>query len=263
MLLADIGVNLTDKRFNQDRAEVLQRARDAGVTLQVLTGTSVASSAAALQLAETEPDLFCTAGIHPHQASEFSATSLKDLRQLASHSKVRAIGETGLDFNRDFSPRPQQERAFSEQLTLAAELQLPAFLHQRDAHQRFLPIIREARDHLCDLVVHCFTGSREELFDYLDLDCHIGITGWICDERRGLELQRLAANIPADRLLIETDAPWLLPRNMDHKPAVSGRNEPALLSWVVRQLARSTGHSEQSIAQQSRDNAYRFFRITG
>lgn len=261
MLLADIGVNLADKRFNQDRSEVLQRAREAGVAMQVLTGTSVSSSAAALQLAETEPDLFCTAGIHPHQASEFSASSLKDLRELASHGKVRAIGETGLDFNRDFSPRPQQENAFIEQLALAAELQLPAFLHQRDAHQRFLPIVREARDQLCDLVVHCFTGSREELFDYLDLDCHIGITGWICDERRGMELQRLACNIPADRLLIETDAPWLLPRNMDHKPHVSGRNEPALLPWVVRQLAQSTGRTEQSIGQQSWDNANRFFRI--
>ncbi|MCC1497186.1 TatD family hydrolase [Alcanivorax sp. 1008] len=262
MLLADIGVNLTDKRFSQDRSEVLQRAREAGVVLQVLTGTSVPSSAAALQLAETEPDLFCTAGIHPHQASEFSASSLKDLRQLASHSKVRAIGETGLDFNRDFSPRPQQENAFIEQLALAAELQLPAFLHQRDAHHRFLPIVREARDQLCDLVVHCFTGSREELFDYLDLDCHIGITGWICDERRGMELQRLAGNIPADRLLIETDAPWLLPRNMDHKPPVSGRNEPALLPWIVRQLAQSTGRTEQSIGQQSWQNAKRFFRIS-
>lgn len=263
MLLADIGVNLADKRFDQDRTEVLRRAREAGVALQVLTGTSVASSAAALQLAQSEADLFCTAGIHPHQASEFSASSLKDLRQLAKHSKVRAIGETGLDFNRDFSPRPQQEKAFIEQLALAAELRLPAFLHQRDAHQRFLPIIREARDQLPDLVVHCFTGSREELFDYLDLDCHIGITGWVCDERRGVELQGLVGNIPAHRLLIETDAPWLLPRNMDHKPPVSGRNEPALLSWVVRQLALSTGRSEQSIGQQSWENANRFFRITG
>lgn len=265
MLLADIGVNLGDKRFNQDRAEVLQRARDAGVALQVLTGTNVPNSAMALELVlefdGPQEDLFCTAGIHPHHASEFSPSALKDLRQLAAHSKVRAIGETGLDFNRDFSPRPQQEKSFIEHLGLASELKLPAFLHQRDAHERFLPIIKDARDNLSDLVVHCFTGSREELFDYLDMDCYIGITGWVCDERRGLELQRLVSNIPADRLLIETDSPWLLPRNMDHKPPMSGRNEPALLAWVVRQIAHNTGRGEETIAKESWDNACRFFRI--
>lgn len=265
MLLADIGVNLGDKRFHPDRNEVLQRAREAGIALQVFTGTSVASSALALELVleldGQHQDLFCTAGIHPHCASDFSASSLQDLRHLAKHNKVRAIGETGLDFNRDFSPRPLQEKAFTEQLALASELELPAFLHQRDAHERFMPIIKEARDGLCDLVVHCFTGNREELFDYLDLDCYIGITGWICDERRGLELQSLVANIPADRLLIETDSPWLLPRNMDKKPPVSGRNEPALLTWVVRQLALSTGRSEEQIGKESWDNARRFFRL--
>lgn len=265
MLLADIGVNLGDKRFNQDRAEVLQRAREAGVALQVFTGTSVASSAMSLELAleldGEHENLFCTAGIHPHNASEFSASSLQDLRHLAKHKKVRAIGETGLDFNRDFSPRPLQEKAFTEQLALAIELQLPVFLHQRDAHDRFMPIIKDARDSLCDVVVHCFTGSREELFDYLDLDCYIGITGWVCDERRGLELQKLISNIPADRLLIETDSPWLLPRNMDHKPPVSGRNEPALLAWIVRQLALNTGRSEEMIGKESWDNARRFFRL--
>jgi TatD DNase family protein len=244
---------------------VLQRARQAGVALQVFTGTNVASSAMALELAleldKEHNDLFCTAGIHPHNASEFSPSSLQDLRQLAEHEKVRAIGETGLDFNRDFSPRPLQEKAFAEQLALACELKLPAFLHQRDAHDRFMPIIKEARDSLCDVVVHCFTGNRDELFDYLDLDCYIGITGWVCDERRGLELQKLVSNIPADRLLIETDSPWLLPRNMDKKPPVSGRNEPALLSWVVRQLALSTGRSEEMIAAESWQNARRFFRL--
>lgn len=261
MPLADIGVNLGDKRFAADRDAVLARAREAGVALQVITGTSVDGSAAALALAAEHPDLYCTAGIHPHHASEFSAGALNDLRQLAGNDKVRAIGEAGLDFNRDFSPRPMQEKAFSEQLALAAELGLPVFLHQRDAHQRFLPILREQRDRLCDVVVHCFTGTREELFDCLDLDCHIGITGWVCDERRGLELQRIVANIPLPKLLIETDAPWLLPRNMNQKPPVSGRNEPSLLPWVVTQLSLSMNRDSDEIAQASWQNALRFFRI--
>jgi TatD DNase family protein len=260
--LADIGVNLADKRFDRDREAMLDRAREAGIGLQIITGTSMAGSGKALTLAQQAPDLFCTAGIHPHHADEFGPTALQELRQLASEKKVCAIGETGLDFNRDFSPRPMQEKAFIEQLQLAAELGLPAFLHQRDAHSRFLPIVKEMRDHLCDLVVHCFTGSRDELFDYLDLDCHIGITGWVCDERRGLELQRIVGNIPPQRLMIETDAPWLLPRNMDTKPPVSGRNEPALLPWVVRQLSTSTGRPADTIASETWHNSLRFFRIT-
>ncbi|MFN3714196.1 MAG: TatD family hydrolase [Alcanivoracaceae bacterium] len=261
MRLADIGVNLGDKRFDRDRADVLARARSAGVALQILTGTSVAGSAAALALAESEPDFYCTAGVHPHHASEWQLASSSDLRSLAVSNKVRAIGEAGLDFNRDFSPRPAQEKAFAEQLALAAELGLPVFLHQRDAHHRFMPILREYRDQLCDLVVHCFTGTREELFDYLDLDCHIGITGWICDERRGLELQRLVSNVPLARLMVETDAPWLLPRTMQGRPQISGRNEPAYLIWVIRQLALSAGRPEAELTDACWDNALRFFRI--
>lgn len=261
MPLADIGVNLTDARFADDREAVLARARQAGITLQILTGTSVATSHAALALANSHADLFCTAGVHPHHASEFAAHSDADLRQLASHDKVCAIGETGLDFNRDLSPRPQQEAAFSRQLSLAASLGLPVFLHQRDAHSRFLPLLKEQRDQLVDVVVHCFTGSRKELFDYLDIDCHIGITGWICDPRRGRELQQLVANVPLSRLLVETDAPWLLPRNMDVAPAVRGRNEPALLPWVVRQIAACSGHSEARISAASWQNTLRFFRL--
>jgi TatD DNase family protein len=261
MPLADIGVNLGDKRFAVDRDAVLARAREAGVALQIITGTSVDGSADALALATGHPDLYCTAGIHPHHASGFSASALNDLRQLARNGKVRAIGEAGLDFNRDLSPRPMQEKTFSEQLALAAELGLPVFLHQRDAHERFLPILREQRDRLCDVVVHCFTGNREELFDCLDMDCHIGITGWVCDERRGLELQRIVANIPLSKLLIETDAPWLLPRNMPHKPPVSGRNEPSLLPFVVAQLALSMNRDSDEIARATWHNTLRFFRI--
>ena len=183
-------------------------------------------------------------------------------RPTARHQQppVVAIGETGLDFNRDFSPRPLQERAFAEQLELACHCKLPVFLHQRDAHARFLPILREQRDRLKGGVVHCFTGTREELYDYLDLDMYIGVTGWICDERRGRELQELVREIPHERLLLETDAPYLLPRNMQPRPR-GRRNEPAWLVWVLRMVAACREEAEDVLARQTTANARRCFGI--
>jgi TatD DNase family protein len=238
MPLADIGVNLADKRFSDDRPEVLDRARRAGVELMVLTGTDLQSSHDALALADPQQGLYATAGVHPHQASEWQASTAKELAELAAQPAVRCIGETGLDFNRDFSPRPAQEQAFAEQLQLAASLHMPVFLHQRDAHERFLAILREHRDALPQVVVHCFTDNRKALYDYLDLGCFIGITGWVCDERRGAELRTLVPDIPAQQLLLETDAPYLLPRDLVEKPPVKGRNEPALLAWIAQRVAQ-------------------------
>lgn len=259
--LADIGVNLADKRFDDDRGAVLARAREAGVALQVLTGTSVADSRAALELARQADDLYATAGVHPHVSRDFDDQAGRELAQLAVESKIRAVGETGLDFNRDFSPRPDQEAAFTRQLALAAELGLPVFLHQRDAHERFLPILREFRDRLPAAVVHCFTGSREELTDYLDLDCHIGITGWLCDERRGGELRAMVPEIPLTRLLVETDSPFLLPRDLPYKPAVRRRNEPAHLRWIVHRLAQCMDRDETEVARASWANTLAFFNL--
>ncbi|MDX1804393.1 MAG: TatD family hydrolase, partial [Alcanivorax sp.] len=203
---ADIGVNLTDRQFENDRDAVVDRARLAGVSWQLLTGTNVEESRQAIELAQAHENLFATAGLHPHSARLYCGALEKDLRHLLAQGQVRAAGEMGLDFNRDFSPRPDQERAFEAQLALAAEFQLPVFLHERDAHERFFAILRAHRDAIPGAVVHCFTGSREALFRYLDLDCHIGITGWICDERRGKALAELVHNIPDTRLLLETDA---------------------------------------------------------
>lgn len=261
MPLADIGVNLADKRFASDLDDVMQRARAADIAAQVVTGTSLQSSAHAQALSERYNDLWCTAGLHPHQASEFSATLMSELRQLAQHPRVCALGETGLDFNRDFSPRPIQEQAFNAQLELAAEMALPAFLHQRDAHDHFLAILREHRDYLSRVVVHCFTGTREELFDYLDLDCYVGITGWVCDPKRGQTLQKIIGNIPLNRLLIETDSPYLTPKNMVGKPPRSGRNEPALLPWVARQVAESYPCDLETITACTWTNSLEFFAL--
>lgn len=259
--LADIGVNLTDRRFNDDRDAVLNRARKAGIQLQVLTGTNLDSSRDALHLANEADDLYATAGIHPHEASRFDTDAHEQLKTLLREPKVSAVGETGLDFNRDFSPRPDQERAFADQLELAADQNLPAFVHQRDAHHRLLPILRECRDRLPAVVIHCFTGTRAELFDYLDLDCHIGITGWLCDERRGGELRESVGELPMQRFMVETDAPWLLPRDLPYTPAVRKRNEPAHLPWIAHRLAQCMNRPVDEIAEASWRSSLRFFGL--
>lgn len=259
---ADIGVNLGDKRFRDDTEAVLERARDAGVALMLLTGTDVAESHRALALCREFPDhgLLATAGVHPHNARRFDDDTRTELATLLGQPEVAAAGEMGLDFNRDFSPRPDQERAFESQLALAAEKGLPVFLHQRDAHSRFLPILRAWRDRLPAAVVHCFTDERRALYDYLDLDCHIGITGWVCDERRGKPLAELVPEIPAERLLIETDAPYLLPRDLPEAAPVKQRNEPAFLPWIGRRLAMLRGETETALAARTLANARRLFQ---
>jgi len=256
---ADIGVNLTDKQFRDDQDEVLERARSAGVTWQLLTGTNVDESRLAMELASQHDDLFSTAGLHPHSARFYSPALEKELRELLTQKSVKAAGEMGLDFNRDFSPRPDQERAFEAQLALAVEYRLPVFLHERDAHERFLPILKAHRDHLVGAVVHCFTGSRQALFDYLDLDCHIGITGWVCDERRGKPLAELVHNIPDNRLLLETDAPYLLPRDLPEPPPKKRRNEPSLLPWIGKRVATLREQDVASVAQLTYANARALF----
>ena len=261
----DIGVNFSNSRFDKDRGEVLQRAREAGVEKLILTGTSVSESEAVVELChefgESFPNmLYATAGIHPHDAKALNRESMGILRALAANPCVVAIGEMGLDFNRNFSTPAQQEKAFEAQLELAAELQLPVFLHERDAADRQLQILRTYRDHLVDAVTHCFTGTREALYGYLDLDMHIGITGWICDDKRGTELQGLAADIPLQRLMVETDAPYLLPKTMPEPPK-GKRNEPAFLPWVIGKIAEQRNESPEQLAQQTADNTMRFFRL--
>ncbi|WP_312156509.1 TatD family hydrolase [Pseudomonas sp.] len=264
MQLVDIGVNLTHPTFARDPRAVLARAYAAGVTQLVLTGTSLQKSEAALalcqELDETGTQLVCTAGVHPHDASQWTAASSAQLRSLLAEPRVRAVGECGLDFNRDLSPRREQERALEEQLQLAVETGLPVFLHERDAAQRLVEILRSFRDQLGAAVVHCFTGDKAALYAYLDLDMNIGITGWICDERRGTHLQPLVGDIPATRLMLESDAPYLLPRSLRPKPK-GGQNEPAFLPEVLREVARHRGVSEQALAKSTTLCARAFFNL--
>ncbi|MDX1554587.1 MAG: TatD family hydrolase [Xanthomonadales bacterium] len=261
MELIDIGCNLTHDSFDDDRDEVLARAREAGVVQMVVTGASEEGSLKALELAQSHPgELFATAGIHPHRASEFSDATESLIRELSAHDEVVAVGETGLDYFRDFSPRPDQCKAFERHLEIARETGLPMFLHMRDAHADFMAILRGVRDQLAEVCVHCFTGERRHLHDYLDLDCHVGITGWICDERRGTHIKAFLGDVPADRLMVETDSPYLKPRDL--RPRVkTHRNEPQWLPWIVNSVAESVGKSAEQVAAETTATARAFFRL--
>lgn len=255
----DIGVNLSAKQFADDQAEVVARARAAAVDTLILTGTSLPDSAALVALAERYQQ-YCTAGVHPHHASDWHHDSAAQLRALATQPRVCAIGECGLDFNRNFSPPAAQELAFSAQLAIAAELQLPVFLHCRDAHARFLQLLTPWLTKLPGAVLHCFTGTRAELSECLQHGLSIGITGWICDERRGSELLAMLPDIPLDRLLLETDAPWLLPRDLQPTPK-NRRNEPMWLPHIAGTVARQLGLPLAQLAEHTSANAKRLFRL--
>lgn len=261
MHLIDIGANLTHDSFDRDRDEVLQRAQAAGVARMVVTGASREHSPKALALAQAHPGvLFATAGVHPHHAAEYTAECDAELRALHAHPEVVAVGECGLDYFRDFSPRPAQRRAFEMQLQIAVDTGKPLFLHQRDAHADFVAIMKQFDGRIGPAVVHCFTGTRAELFECLDRDWHIGITGWLCDERRGAHLRELVPSIPAERLMVETDAPYLLPRTLQPMPK-DRRNEPAFLPHIVAELARDRSETADTTAAASTRTAQRFFRL--
>ena len=264
--MIDIGLNLASPRFDKDRQQVLDSAHQAGLTHAIVTGSDPDNSAAAIQICQQYSEhplkLYSTVGVHPHHAELVNADSCQQMAELAKAKEVVAMGEMGLDYFRDLCPRETQQQAFEMQLQLAIDNGKPIFLHQRDAHQRFVDILKERRDHLSKVVVHCFTDTQTALFDYLDLDCYIGITGWICDERRGLELQEIVKNIPLQRLMIETDAPYLQPRNIRPRPK-SNRNEPAYLSYVLNQVALCMSQPPETIAEVTTANALAFFGIGG
>jgi len=257
--MIDIGANLTHDSFDKDRKLVIQSAVDVGVNTMIVTGSSMTCSQKAYQLTHEFPDvLYSTVGIHPHHASEYTGETEELIMELIQHEKVVAIGETGLDYFRDISPREAQIFSFEQHIKLAIETKAPLFLHQRDAHKDFYPIIKEYRDQISQLVVHCFTDSKEALFDYLDLDCHIGITGWICDERRGLHLRELVKSIPNNRLMVETDAPYLIPRDLKLK---TRRNEPKHLPHIAKVIADLKGQDESVFTNEIVNTSKSFFNL--
>lgn len=261
MDLIDIGANLGHESFDADLGAVLQRAVLAGVSQLVVTGASRAGSVRSLELALAHPGLlWATAGVHPHHAVEYTDEADAEMRALVARPEVVAVGECGLDYHRDFSPRPAQRRAFERQLQIASDTGKPLFLHQRDAHADFMAMMKDFDGRLGPAVVHCFTGTREECFDALDAGYFIGITGWLCDERRGQHLREFVKDIPADRLMVETDAPYLLPRTVRPMPS-HRRNEPMYLRHIVEELARDRGESFEATAASTTGTALAFFGL--
>lgn len=271
--MIDIGANLAHDSFAPDYPAVLERAWAAGLSHIVLTGSDRLSNRRVAELAGADPArLSCTAGVHPHHAAEWTGEDAALIRDLAALPQLVSLGECGLDYYRDLSPREVQRRVFAAQLELAIELDKPVFLHQRNAHEDFLPILREHRPQLAEVCVHCFTDTRQAMESYAALDCYIGITGWACDPKRGAPLRAVVPHIPGERLLIETDAPYLLPHNLPRgqrpssihsdKPGIDGRrNEPAYLPWVARAVAELRGESVEVLGARTGANARRFYRL--
>ena len=259
--MIDIGANLTAPAFDTDRTEVIARALDAGVQGIVVTGTDLASATAAADLVAGQPGLWSTAGVHPHDAKSVAGDWLTAIADLTARDAVVAVGETGLDFHRNYSPPDVQREVFAAQIRLAVRLDMPLFVHDRDSEGETARLLADHDAVPERVVIHCFTGSRADLDTWLDAGYYVGITGWVCDERRGGELRDLVPSIPDDRLLIETDAPYLLPRTMPRRAARGRRNEPGFLPWVAREVARCRNTTPEEVGALTARNARRLFGL--
>ncbi|MCF4010753.1 TatD family hydrolase [Rheinheimera sp. UJ63] len=253
----DCGLNLFSAQFAAQESAIIAAANAAGVTDCLLISSDLAESQKNLSFCQQHTGCYSTAGVHPHQAANVGADWLQQLALQLQASHVLAIGECGLDFNRDFSPRDQQKKVFAEQLALAKQYQLPVYLHERDAFATQIAMLKE-QPPLRGGIAHCFTGDTNQLKAYLELGLYIGITGWLCDERRGQALQQAIQYLPADRLILETDAPYLTPRTIRPRPR---HNTPALLPAIGSEVARLTGQSLAQVAEQSYQNSCRLLQL--
>ena len=250
----DIGANLTSSRFSDDLDSVLDESLEAGVKKVCITSSNLEDVRNAKKITEKYENLFYSVGFHPHNAKDFKVEFLKDMSIYLEDPKAICLGEMGLDFNRNFSSKKEQILCFESQLSLANSISKPLFLHQRDAHEEFLSVLDNHKFNQ-KLIVHCFTGNLSELEDYLKRDFYIGITGWVCDLKRGLELRECINHIPQDKLLIETDSPYLSPRKKIR------RNEPKFLIDVAEEVASLRQETKESIIKSSYENSLNFFNL--
>ncbi|HKK91066.1 MAG TPA: TatD family hydrolase [Desulfobacteraceae bacterium] len=258
MKLFDSHCHIDDPCFDEDFDDVLARAQNAGVDAMMIAGVTMETNKKAVGMAEKYPNVFAAVGIHPHDVKQCSGEMLQEVKQLAASSCVKAWGEIGLDFNRMFSPAPIQEQWLDEQMAAADDLGLPIIFHERDSNGRFLEMVRDFRFKNRQGVVHCFSGSKEEMFTYLDLGYYIGITGILTIKQRGAMLRELAAMIPMDRIVIETDAPYLTPAPQKNK---TRRNEPAFVKSVMTTLAETRAEDVDLLAEQIWQNTCQLYNI--
>lgn len=261
MKYIDIGLNLMHKSYNKDREEVIKNAQNVGVTNAIITGADIQSSIEAAEYSEKYPGiLYSTAGVHPHDAKTCDENTIKILEELASKDSVVSLGGCGLDYNRNYSPQNIQRKWFKKQLELAEKLDMPVFLHDRESYPDFSNILKQFPSVAEKSVVHCFTGNKNEVEEYLSLGCYIGVTGWICDERRGDELREAVKCIPPQKLMIETDGPFLIPRDLKPKPK-KHRNEPKYLPHILERIASEMGLDSDKLSKQVYKNTKSFFNI--
>ncbi|MDD4334738.1 MAG: TatD family hydrolase [Desulfotomaculaceae bacterium] len=255
MNVFDTHAHLNDKAYDADRDEMIQRARQAGITLIVNIGFNLTSSRESIDLADSYDLIYASVGIHPHDAAEAGPGYLLELQKMARHPKVVAIGEIGLDYFRDLSPRPVQRKVFLEQMALAKKLQKPIIIHDRDAHGDMMDILRKEKLGPAGGVMHCYSGSWEMARELLAMGFYLSIAGPVTFPNAS-KSKEVAAKVPADRLLIETDAPYLAPM-----PYRGRRNEPAHILYTAAEIARLRGIKKEDLVQMCAENGRKLFRI--
>jgi len=258
--LIDIGANLTHPELYNQLDKIVENLKAANIKKVIITSSNLGDTKTALDIINLYPDLFYTTiGFHPHNAKDFSLEDIDKIHEYGKDKKIVAIGECGLDYYREYSTKEQQIYCFEEQLSIAESLKLPLFLHERHAHKDFTKILKSHINKIKNCVVHCFTGTENELKVYLDMGCYIGITGWISDTNRGKHLHDLLEYIPEDRLMIETDAPYLIPHNLPFKH--NGINEPSFLNFVAQTIAECLNKDINVIKEVTYNNTKKFFSI--
>jgi len=258
--LIDIGANITHPQLYNQLDKIIVNIENSNTKKVIITSSNLSDTKLALEIINKHPDIFyTTVGYHPHNAKDFLKENIKPIKDCAQDKNIIAIGECGLDYYREYSSKKEQEFCFEQQLIIAEDTTLPVFLHEREAHKDFVKILEQYINNISNAVVHCFTGNKDELSKYLDMGCYIGITGWISDIERGRHLHQLLKYIPIDRLMIETDSPYLTPKNLPFKN--DGVNQPSYLSYVAETIAECLNKDIEFIINITSDNTKRFFSI--
>ena len=261
-MLIDTHAHLQWATFDKDREKAIRRAKEAGVNYIINIGFDIEGSKRAIELAEKHEELYATVGIHPHNASQFNQKVLDELRELSEDPKVVAIGEIGLDYYRNLSPRQAQKEAFEAQLCLAEELQLPVVIHDREAHADTLKMLSKFQEKI-NVVMHCFSGYNAVQVNYIrwrsersiESDFYKSLAGPVTFPRAS-KLHEIAKQIDSDRILLETDSPWLAPQRMRVR-----RNEPSFLPFIAEKVAELRGISVEELARVTTENAKRIFAL--
>ena len=256
MRYIDIGVNLFCRQF-PDPLKILQDAREAD-TLCILTGSDAEENRMIADFVTSHPRVYGTAGIHPHNADKLCQSDLDFILNAQSVENMVAVGECGLDYDRMFSTKDHQKECLLAHMEIARKTHKPMFLHERSASQDMISLFRDDPDLCKNSVIHCFTGDKKTLMAYLEMGFYIGITGWICDDRRAGDLREAVSVLPLDRVMLETDAPYLTPRNVKGLDRV---NVPQNIRYVANELAKYMHINEEELISHARENTEHFFRI--